>query len=284
MWLFLISFIVLITFFSCDEDNKSQIEESSQLVVEGWIEDGGFPVVMLTRTQSVSAEYQIMDNLSDYIYRWAKVTVSDGESSVVLTGKYDDGYFPPFIYTTSRMRGKAGRNYSLKVECQDYQVTSTTTIPSIPNYCKFKVEQCADSDTLYQVKASFKDDPAEKDYYQFFTRVGTNTKQFQASYLGTLDDVVLDTETELPIYRGHFLREDGYTPYYTLTDTVSIKFAHIDEMSFHIWDSYTKNMSLSYNMFISTFENMETNINGGYGYWCGYGAITNHIVIKDSIK
>ena len=29
--------------------------------------------------------------------------------------------------------------------------------------------------------------------------------------------------------------------------------------------------------------NIFTNIDGGYGYWCGYGAITRNIVIADSV-
>ncbi len=278
---FLVSLIVLI---ACDDAFELQREESPQLVVEGWIEDGGFPIVMLTRSLPVSTDYQTIDDLSDYILRWAKVTVSDGTDSVILTGKYDEGYFPPYIYTTSRMRGKAGRQYSLTVEYRDYYATSKTSIPSAPEYCVFSVERTVGSDTLFQIKARFKDNPAEKNYYQFFIRVGTQTKQYLASYLGTLDDNVLNNETVIPVYRGHQLQLNQYSPYFSLTDSVSVKFAQIDETSFRIWDSYTKMLSLSGNMFLSTSTDMESNINGGHGYWCGYAAITNHIVIQDSIN
>lgn len=280
---YLFFLIIAFTFAACNEDLDMEGDNASCLVVEGWIEDGGFPVVMLTRSLPVTTEYQSMDDLSDYMLRWARVTVSNGEDSVVLTGKYDRGYFPPFIYTTSRMRGEAGKEYTLTVEYRDYYATSTTCIPAVPDACTFKVEPCTDSDTLFQIKATFSDNPAEKNYYQFFTRVGTSTKQYQASYLGTIDDAVLNTITEMPVYRGHQLKTDKYTPYYTLHDTVSVKFAHIDETSFHIWDSYTKTLSLSGNMFLSTSTDMASNIVGGYGYWCGYGAITSHIIIRDSI-
>lgn len=275
--------IAMILLTACNNDFELQGEEHPQLVVEGWIEDGGFPVVMLTHSLPVSTEYRNIEDLSDYIVRWAKVTVSDGTDSVVLTGKYDEGYFPPYIYTTGRLRGKAGRQYSLTVEYRDYYATSKTTIPPVPTYCEFSVGRTAGSDTLFQVKAKFKDNPTEKNYYQFFTRVGTQTKQYLASYLGTLDDEVLKAETEIPVYRGCQFQWNQYIPYYSLTDTVSVKFAHIDETSFRIWDSYTKMLSLSDNMFLSTSTDMETNIKGGYGYWCGYSAITNHIVIQDSI-
>lgn len=271
-------------FVACSDSFDLQHDETSHLVVEGWIEDGGFPVVMLTRSLPVSTDYRNVDELSDYILRWAKVTVSDGTDSVVLTGKYDNGYFPPYIYTTSRMRGEAGKRYSLRVEYKDDYAVASTTIPSVPDNCRFSIERCADSDTLFQLKATFRDHPTEKDYYQFFTRVGTKTKQYQASYLGTLDDAVLNEWTEIPVYRGHQLKWYDYSPYFNLKDTISVKFAHIDETSFRVWDSYTKTLSLSGNMFLSTSADMETNILGGSGYWCGYGAITHYLVVQDSVR
>lgn len=280
---YIVYIISLVIFSACNDGFELQDEEKSQIVVEGWIESGGFPVVMLTRTLPVSTKYRNMEDLSDYIIRWAKVTVSNGTDSVVLTGKYDEGYFPPYIYTTSRMRGEEGKKYTLTVECEEYNATAITTIPSVPDDCTFSVERNTNSDTLFQIKARFVDNPLEKNYYQFFVRVGTQAKQYQASYLGTLDDAVLKTITEIPVYRGHQLKSEKFTPYFTLSDTVSVKFAHIDETSFRIWDSYIKTLSLSSNMFLSVSTELESNIKGGYGYWFGYGAITNHIVIRDSI-
>ena len=266
---------------ACDEDFDHTTGSDSQIVVEGWIENGGFPVVILTRSLPVTTEYQEAESLSDYIVKWARVTVSNGTDSVVLTGKYDKGYFPPYIYTTTRIRGEAGKRYDLTVEYRDYHATATTTIPHAPDSCTYNVMRCSDSDTLYQIKGLFTDNPAEKNYYQFFTRVGTTSKQYQASYLGSIDDVVLSGETEVPVYRGHQLMTEKYKPYFALGDTVSVKFAQVDETTFHIWDSYTKTLSLSGNMFLSTFSDIESNIHGGYGYWCGYAAVTSHFIISE---
>ena len=278
--LFFILFIV-----SCSDDHDDIVSHESQLVVEGWIDDGGFPVVILTRTLPVSTEEQDVEKLKDYIVKWAKVTVSNGKESVILTGKVDDKYFPPYIYTTSKMRGLEGEEYTLNIEYKDYHASAVTTIPSPPPYCYFSVLPCADSDTLYQIKARFVDNSNTKNYYQFFTRTGTNTRQYKASYLGSIDDDLLKGETEFSIYRHHQLfPKKEYTPYFTYNDTVSIKFAHVNETTFHIWDSYTKLLSLSENIFLSTSSNIESNIIGGYGYWCGYGSLEKHIVIRDSIK
>lgn len=275
---------ILFAFVSCTEDDHTD-EYVSKFVVEGWIEDGGYPIVMLTRSLSVNSEFVAMDDLRDYILRWAKVTVSDGKDSVILTGKYDAGYFPPYIYTTSRMKGVVGKEYTLTVEYRDEQVTARTTIPQQPPHCSFAVEKCVNSDTLFQVIANFVDIPDEKNFYQFFVCVGTQTKQYLPSYLGSIDDEVVGSSViEMPIYRGHQLMEKDYTPYFSANDTVCIKFAQVDKMTFRIWDSYTKNLSLSQNMFLSTYSNLPSNIVGGYGYWCGYGSVTNHFILKDVIR
>lgn len=270
---------------SCTNDFDNTVSHESQLVVEGWIDDGGFPVVILTRSIPVSTQKQDIEKLKDYIIRWAKVTVSNGKDSVILTGKIDNGYFPPYIYTTSKMRGVAGEKYKLSVEYKDLRASATTTIPSPPQHCLFHVSPCEDSDTLYQIKAKFTDNNETKNYYQFFTRTGTDTRQYMAAYLGSIDDEILNGETEFSIYRHHQLRKkEKYTPYFTPDDTVSIKFAQVDETSFQIWDSYIKMLSLSENLFLSTSSNITSNIVGGYGFWCGYGSIEKHIIVRDSIK
>lgn len=266
---------------SCDKEPGL---DQSCLVVEGWIEDGGFPVVILTQSVPAFTKYKPQDVLKDYIVRWAWVAVTDGTDTVVLTGKYAPGYFPPFIYTTSRMRGQSGKSYTLIVKNGHMQATATTTIPARPSNGTFKVEPCEDNDSLYQIIACFKDDPATKNYYQFFTRVGLSTKQYLASYLGSVDDAILGPETRMPVYRGHHMTNDSYTPYYTLHDSVSVKFAQVDEAAYQFWDGYTKLLSLSGNLFLSSHSSLLTNIDGGMGYWCGYGAITADIVIADSVK
>ncbi len=280
--LFLISVISLLT-ASCDNVHDAPVT-SSGLVIEGWIEDDGFPVVMLTRSMPVNEEYLDPSTLNDYLVRWARVSVTDGLDTVVLTGKYDKGYFPPYIYTTSRMRGKANHSYTLIVEYDGLFATAKTTIPSRPLNGSFTVERCVGCDTLFQIIAHFRDDPSVKNYYQFFSRVGTTSKQYLASYLGSIDDAVLGASTDAPVYRGHRFTVEDYTPYFKLADTVSVKLSQVDEASYCFWDEYTKTLSLSGNMFLSSNINLSTNVEGAIGYWCGMASITNHIVIADSIK
>ena len=114
---------------ACETDMLS--EGRSELVVEGWIGHGEFPVVMLTRTMPVSQHYQHPDSLAHYLLRWATVRISDGSDTVTLTGRYDEGYFPPYVYTTGRMRGRSGQTYTLTVDVDGFHATATTTVPPV---------------------------------------------------------------------------------------------------------------------------------------------------------
>ena len=276
----IVCFIVFVAAMltSCDEDHLAVTQP--QLVVEGWIEDGGYPVVIVTSSIPISEEYMPAETLSDYIVRWATVTVYCGEDSAVLTGKYDKGYFPPYIYTTSRMKGEQGKNYSLKVEYKDMVATATTTIPPRPDVMRFRLEKCEDSDTMYQVKVVFTDNKEEKNYYQLFSKVGAENKQYLASYLGSIDDDVLGDTTEVAVYRGHeVLSTMEYTPYFRPNDTISVKLSQIDEASFHFWDDYIKILSLSHNPFMAPQRSIRYNIVNGSGYWCGMNSVKDYFVI-----
>ena len=259
-------------------------EQNDELVVEGWIEDNGFPVVILTKNINISNKYQSLDSLSSRIVRWAKVTVSDGEKSVVLTGRYTKGYTPPYIYTTSHFRGEAGKTYLLTVEYGDFHATATTTIPNTQKIDELSVERCAQSDTLYQISLRYNDDEAEQNYYQIFTRVGgRDVRQYLAAYLGTIDNRVVKPKTKIPVYRGRDINTLDYTPYYTINDTVAVKFAHIDSTSYNFWYDYTRNLTTAGNMFFATAASLRSNIIGGTGYWCGMGSDIKYVAIRDCV-
>ena len=259
-------------------------EQNDELVVEGWIEDNGFPVVILTKNINISNKYQSLDSLSSCIVRWAKVTVSDGEKSVVLTGRYMKGYTPPYIYTTSHFRGEAGKTYQLTVEYGDFHATATTTIPKTQKIDELSVERCAQSDTLYQISLRYNDDEAEQNYYQIFTRVGgRDVRQYLAAYLGTIDNRVVKPKTKIPVYRGRDINTLDYTPYYTINDTVAVKFAHIDSTSYNFWYDYTRNLTTAGNMFFATAASLRSNIIGGTGYWCGMGSDIKYVAIRDCV-
>jgi hypothetical protein len=275
--LYILTVLFLLT--GCHEDDTITPQPSA-LVVEGWIENDGFPVIILTKTLPITTELQDPKNLEQYVIRWAKVTVSDGETNVVLTGRYDETYFPPYVYTTSWLKGEVGKTYYLTVEYQDFYAQAKTTIPAPPAVDEYRVEKIADSPIeQYQITAYFRDNPNEKNYYQFFTKVGLESNQYIASDLGSIDDSYIKEYNEFPVYRSRTYNTEEYTSYFSKDEVVAVKFAQVDETSYHFWDAYTKSLSLNTNMFLSTTSSLPSNIKGGKGYWCGYGAVNHYFII-----
>ena len=274
--------LTLLLWGSCQEDFVLP-EASSALVVEGWIEQGSFPVVQLTRTLPVSTKPQDISTLNDYAIKWAKVTVSDGENQVILIGMHNEEYFPPFIFTTTDLRGEANKKYTLTVEYQNSIFTAETTIPAVAPDCQYQVVKSPENDTLCQIKALLSVDCMAGGYCQFFTKTDATTRQFQPCLGGSLSPEMDQTQREVMVHRGQRWDEYPYSPYYTQSDVVTVKFARLDEVSYRIWESYTRNLSLSRLMFLSPSSDIETNIHGGYGYWCGLNSIKTQISIGDSI-
>ena len=82
---------------ACDNYDIST-SGKSQLVVEGWIDAGQFPIVKLTKTVPLTEERIDVDDLSKYVENWGKVTISDGKRTEVMMGRYDSKYNPPCLY------------------------------------------------------------------------------------------------------------------------------------------------------------------------------------------
>lgn len=271
-------------FIACQEMSQ---ETSGDIVVEGWIESGGYPVVMLSRTFVVSTGEETNDDPS-IVLSLAKVEVSDGIQSVILTGDYDEQYFPPFIYSTSKIRGVPGRTYYLRVEYEGQVITAETTIPEPASLEALEVSPCAHLDSIYQIVAHFEDNPETKDYYLFLTRIFNRENRFYPSTFGVIDDEALtERNNKHVVHPGiHMLTSDRHTYglYFLDTDLVQIKFARIDETTYNIHKAYHEMVVLNNNPLFASDLSMPTNIQGGLGFWCGYAATRYNVVIADSIR
>ncbi len=260
--------LLTIGFSGCTETEEEAF--TPQLVVEGWIENGRFPEVLLGITLPISKEGQ---NMEEYVVRWGKVTLSDGEREVVLTGMYDKNHFPPFKYTTYDMRGEVGKTYTLTAEYRGLKAFARTTIPAPVPIDSTRIVQVGD--TTRYVKTYFTDDPAQKNYYILFSKRESCDTQFLLSFLGVLDDSTLPAVVGADVYRGSeyqaAYKGDG-SIYFKPGEVVSIRLATVNEASYRFWKSFSSSKNLSSNMILPYTINLESNIQGGLGYWCGYGS------------
>lgn len=255
-----------------------------EIVVEGWIEDGGFPVVIVTQSVPVNTEYQSVDDLKDYLIRWAKVSISDGDEEVVLVGKFNEDYFPPYVYTTSRMRGAAGKTYSLKVEYSGRVETAETTIPKPVSLEYVKVVKKEEG---YGIVAGVKDNPEVKNYYRFFSMLEGVDSTYVPSFLGLMDDSVMtDDIYEVSVnlaFVSNFTTIEHSPMSYLEDDIVRIRFSSMDETSFNYWADYDDVTTLSTNPFFPVNKKIRSNFSSGMGYWAGYGSSYYRISIPDSL-
>lgn len=254
---------------SCDEELFTPSQQ--QIVVEGWIDAGGYPIVMLSKSLSISKEWQDLENIEDYVIKWGKVTISDGEKEVVLTGKYNSDYYPPYIYTTSEIKGIPGKKYKLTASYKDFYAEAETTIPPVVEVEKIFAEY--DND-IYIFKAIINDIPNEHNYYKFFIKVFGRDNMYLSSNLAVIDDVDYKFPAEIPLNIGNSMLYNKPTRDFTLKEenAVLIKFAQIDSVAYNFWNDYKNAIDMGRNPLYRFTDNPYSNIKGGLGYWVGYGA------------
>jgi len=267
-------FLLACLCFACEETEVPQAPE--QLVVEGWIDSGGFPVVKLTTTIAVSKQLQSTDSLERHLLRWAKVTVSDGQREVVLTGMPRNDFFPPYIYTTSDMRGEVGKTYTLRVDYMQFHAHATTTIPKPVPLTSIVAEPLPLYPSYYKLRADFNDDPTTTDYYKVFVSQDNEQSDYHSTHIGTFNDRFLPTHASVIINNA---RQNVVNPkgtFFKQDETVYIKFCHIDSTSYEFWKTMDDYQGEGRNPLFNSMQNIRSNIHGGLGYWCGYG-VSYHV-------
>lgn len=267
-------------------DMQVQLPESApQIVVEGWIEEGGSPIVMVTTTVPVTETLTDISTLEKHVVNWAKVTVSDGKEDIVLTGMRNNDYFPPYIYTSAFLKGKAGKTYKLKVEYSGRTVTASTTIPPHKNLEFIKVKKATDKEGVFYLTGGLRDNPATKDYYKVFTKVRNSDKAYVSSFLGlTDDDILREGINEIPINNGIEPLKGKINAYFSAEDFVSVRFCTLDKESWEYWNDFEEVQSLSSNPLFPVSTDIRSNIKGGLGYWAGYGSAYYKVSIPDSLR
>ena len=253
---------------ACDNYDIST-SGKSQLVVEGWIDAGQFPIVKLTKTVPLTDERIDVDDLSKYVENWGKVTISDGERTEVMVGRYDSKYNPPFIYTTYNMKGEVGKTYTIKAESRDGIVAeATTSIPAPIEITKFEIEP-TDVDTLFQLVAYVSDNNR---HCKIFTMVEGEQTEYYSSQIGLFDVGMIGEDGRVIVKRGRHNLDKNVSPFFKRGDKVWVKLATIDDASYDFWRSFEDLVALSRVPLMPVSENLKSNVTGALGYWCGYGS------------
>lgn len=265
------TFCVLVIFTACNPDLDYTIRGYSQkIIVEGTVETGEYPRVYLSLNVPL---WKTLDSATilDHVIRYAKVTVSDGIDTEILTSEWDKTHFPPYVYKATEMLGMEGRTYSLKVEYSGYTVTSTTFLPTGIAIDSVQFQPTSIADTLKSLSVWVNIDKHAQAGLRVFTKKHQDKRYIETPVVFnnelTLSGIQKFNLSPQPEKSDSSYREGKY---FAVGDTVDIKIYALDPTS----TAFFKDMSLFSNSFGNLFLNevkpLKSNITEpGFGIWYG---------------
>ena len=271
----LLALSLLLPLLSC---RKEEGPVRDRLVVEGWIDSGGNPRVMVTSSFTPGADSVSLKDLYDHVLRWCKVTLSDGEKETVLTGMYSRDPFPSYIYSTGRMRGEVGKTYTLQVDADGRSASARTTIPPPCRLESLESVSFDGSDSLFLIRARFRWDPERQERYKFFVRIENADSSYVAASMSLSGTVAPDGMTEVTIRPGYSLFRRKRLAFAS-GERVFIKISTLEEDLYWFWKTYEDQLSLARIPFFSIDRGLPGNVEGALGYFAGYGSTEYEITL-----
>lgn len=301
----LVFFVITLLLSSCTKDVKIPIPGyKEQLVIDGRIETGQPPLVILSKTKDIYAPTDLNSYLNGFV-SGATVTVSDGTTTVQLDEICSDN-LPPgteaeaaqlfgipenqlanyhiCAYTTFNtvIWGQVGKSYALTVAFEGKTYTSTTQIlqPTPLDSVYWKQDPAGPTGFGYSW-AQLTDPPVAGDaYFWEVKRLNVDTSglpkdpAFKPTYGPVFDDQFINGQTFSFAYENP-LNYDEQIPhdergYYGIGDTVVIKFSKLDRNVYEFMEKKYIQLQTTGNPFASP-TSIPTNISGGaLGVWAGY--------------
>ncbi len=279
IYIFLIAGII-----SCKPDLNYDISGYTQkIIVEGFISNGEFPKVYLSLNIPLSEQVDSITILKNVI-RTAKVTISDGTNSEILTSNWDKSHFPPYVYKGTEIKGEEGKTYYLTVEYGGYTIHSQTTIPHAERIMNFGFAP-AENDTLRILSMQIDIDPSAKNGYRVYTLKKKDGYFIESPFVYNADfdlsglnrfNISPEPTKKDPSYDEH--------GYFRKGDTVLVKICTLDSIStlfFNDLTIFSSTTGVGNNYFIGEKDTLKSNISSpGFGIWYGNGINIYQVVIE----
>ena len=257
------------------------------LVVEGSIEPGQTPKVLITRNRGFFNAFptDLEAFITEFVVQDAVVTVSDGQTSEVLQFTVNPLSYPFVYYSGSMLKGEIGKTYALRIESGGKILTSYTRISgavqldsawfglnpfdSTEDSLGVSYGQITDPDTMGNAYRLFARKNSESSY---FAVAGS---QFNDDFVNGQAVVFFNGQSQQP-----FVSSDTFVPksfFYTLGDTIFLKFCSIGRNELQFFNTLDAAVNSNGNPFASPTV-VKTNIQGGLGIWCGYSPAYDTII------
>ena len=273
--LFFIPLLVLVLLSGCTPEPTP----TSSLILEGWIDAGGHPVVLIHKSyvlENAGDSVQTLEDVvEDQLIPFGWVAVSDGKEEVVLTGKLDTMYLPPYTYSSIYMTGQSSRTYTVHVKYREMEATATTTIPPVATFDSLCIRSF--TPPFVQITGYMSHvDMTEESYYAVFVRE-YGKAQYQVCPYGVFSSQDMHSgKMEVNIYTPYRERNDVTEAemYFSANDSIEyqVKIARIDYPSYQFWKAYNEQIITRGILFVPVYKNLPGNISGGTGYFSGMGS------------
>lgn len=280
-------------FTACEKNVTVEVPEAKPLiVVEGVIETGQHPLILLTSSLPFFGEISTSQILANSI-QGATVVINDGTISDTLQ------QIPGFgVYTSTIITGEVGKTYKLTATANGQTVTSSTSIlPAIPlDSLWFKVD--GNKDSLGFAWAHLTDPDTMGNCYRWvaqrinhYTYGPDSGKIKDSTFISPVGGSVFEDRYingrsfDISFPRGAFsfsTKEDDENEekfHFKKGDTIVVKFSAIDRGCFDFWRTEESQVSSNGNPFGSP-QPVHSNITGGLGVWGGYSPSFDTIIAQ----
>ncbi|MFM6934839.1 MAG: DUF4249 domain-containing protein [Flavobacteriales bacterium] len=295
------SLILILALLSCTKEVKIDIPGyQNQLVVDGYIETGGNPIVILSQSANIYEQSDLAAYIARFVYD-AQLKVISGTDTFqlslftipelpiesqkkvaeMLRINWNEALQLPIkVYSTTALVAQANHSYCLFIEHDGQTFKGTTHIPEPTPldtvYWKLEPETIE-----YGYSWAKLSDPAHQfDAYKWeVKRINIKNGKvvddlFKRGFGGFFSDQFFDGKTIEFYYENPLKRKDSthlkqYKRYYRLGDSVVVKFSKMDQSVFTFYDKKYAQLASASNPF-STPINIPSNIPGLLGVWAGF--------------
>ncbi|MEX1188242.1 MAG: DUF4249 domain-containing protein [Bacteroidia bacterium] len=278
-WKYLIPVLVILLVVACEREIEIDLPNNQNLiVVEGSIEAGQAPVILITRNRGFFESFptDLQSFVEEFVIQDAEVIISDGIQTETLELTLDFVNYPFFYYTGNLITGQAGRTYSLEIRAEGQLLTSSTTIPGTVSIDSswFELNPFdVNEDSLGVSFVSIMDPDTFGNAYRMFAKRNSETTFFPVPGSSFNDDFVNGQRVTFFSGRSEqpFATTIGFDPdefFYKLEDTIFLKFATIGRKEYDFYSTLDAAINSNGNPFASPTL-VQSNISGGLGVWVG---------------
>lgn len=273
--------VLALTLFAAASCGKPYLNPGERkMVIEGWIAEDEYPVVMLTWNHPITESPIHLDEdfLSRYVITFgAKVVLTDDMgNSVTLTGRRDKRYPSQYVFSSINMKGQRGHSYKLSVKYNSITASAQTTIPdgecSLENIEPVKVE-----DGNYYIQADVRRSSSDLCAVCFHSPDTKNT-YYRMCYLGVCKENV----EKASILRSITAAASGYNFHFEPGETAYLRISAMDAASIKYYRDLENVVMGGHNAIFPVTYNIYSNIDGGLGFFCGLNSQYYTVTLPES--